>query len=172
MGRLKRQYNYHLTSSEFSSSLNRVLYGMVSPYFMWKRPWFLQTFLISLLWHSHDSSRWHEQGKTSALQVCNQPLFRAHSRQWGCRQFILTGAELSRLPLERTIRPRISTPSVVMFPAALTGFSPTTEQSNTTFTEVLLMVTWSCDEETTWGVRQISDTCRALQIRVGLITHY
>lgn len=60
---------------------------------------------------------------------------------------ILTGAELSRLPRDRTIRPRISTPSVVMLPAALMGFSPATEQSKTTFTEVLLTVTWSFEEE-------------------------
>lgn len=57
--------------------------------------------------------------------------------------FILTGAELSCSPLDRTILPRTSTPSVVMFPAALMDFSPITEQSNTTFTDVLLMITWS-----------------------------
>lgn len=62
---------------------------------------------------------------------------------------ILTGAELSRLPLDRTIFPRTSTPSVVIFPAALMDFSPTAEQSNTTFTDVLLTVTWSCDRART-----------------------
>lgn len=56
------------------------------------------------------------------------------------------------VPLDGTVLPRISTPSVVMLPAALMGFSPTTEQSNTTFTDVLLMVTWSCVGETEYGV--------------------
>lgn len=39
-----------------------------------------------------------------------------------------------------------------MLPAALMGFSPTTEQSNTTFTDVLLMATWSCVGEREQGV--------------------
>lgn len=66
------------------------------------------------------------------------------------------------VPLDGTILPRISTPSVVMLPAALMDFSPATEQSNTTFTNVLLMVTWSCmgereqgTLETFWSIFQI-----------------
>lgn len=53
----------------------------------------------------------------------------------------LTGAELSLLPRERTMRPRTSTPSMVMFPAALMDFSPTVLQSITTLAAVLLMAT-------------------------------
>lgn len=49
------------------------------------------------------------------------------------------GAELSLLPLERTILPRTSTPSVVMFPAALMVFSATVLQSITTLALVLLI---------------------------------
>lgn len=55
----------------------------------------------------------------------------------------LTGTELSLLPRERTMRPRTSTPSMVMFPAALMDFSPTVLQSITTLAAVLLMATWS-----------------------------
>lgn len=56
---------------------------------------------------------------------------------------MLTGAELSLFPLERTILPRTSTPSVLMFPAALMLFSATILQSITTLALVLLMATWS-----------------------------
>lgn len=40
-----------------------------------------------------------------------------------------------------------------MFPAAVTGFSPTTEQSNTTFTDVLLTVTCNCQRGRTRCIR-------------------
>lgn len=50
---------------------------------------------------------------------------------------------MSRFPLERTILPRTSMPSVLMFPAALMLFSATVLQSITTLTLVLLMATWS-----------------------------
>lgn len=53
----------------------------------------------------------------------------------------LTGAELSFRPRDRTIRPRASTPSMLMFPAALMDFSPTVLQSITTLAAVLLMAT-------------------------------
>lgn len=49
------------------------------------------------------------------------------------------GAELSLLPLERTILPRTSIPSVVMFPAALMFFSATILQSTYTLALVLLI---------------------------------
>lgn len=55
--------------------------------------------------------------------------------------FALTGAEFSLLPRERTMRPRTSTPSMVMLPAALMDFSPTVLQSITTLAVVLLMAT-------------------------------
>lgn len=51
----------------------------------------------------------------------------------------LTGAELSLFPRERTILPRTSSPSVLMFPAALTVFSDTILQSTNTLALVLLM---------------------------------
>lgn len=66
---------------------------------------------------------------------------------------VLTGAELSRLPEDRTKRPRTSTPSVVMLPAAFTGFSPISEQSSTTFTEVLLTITCSCKRESYYTLK-------------------
>lgn len=53
----------------------------------------------------------------------------------------LTGAELSLFPLERTILPRTSSPSMVMFPAALMVFSATILQSITTLALVLLIAT-------------------------------
>lgn len=55
-----------------------------------------------------------------------------------------TGAEPSLFPRDRTIRPRTSTPSVLMFPAALMLFSVTVLQSITTLALVLLMAMWSC----------------------------
>lgn len=77
-------------------------------------------------------------GSSQHLSLLAQDVLQMMSNIWSWN-----GAETSRLPLDRTILPRTSTPSVVMFPAALMDFSPTTEQSNTTFTDVLLMVTWS-----------------------------
>lgn len=56
---------------------------------------------------------------------------------------VLTGAELSLFPRERTILPRTSTPSVLMFPAAVMLFSATALQSITTLALVLLMATCS-----------------------------
>lgn len=58
-----------------------------------------------------------------------------------------TGAELSLEPLDLTIRPRTSTPSVLMFLAALTGFSPADLQSTITRAEVLLTAMCSCDHK-------------------------
>jgi len=55
-----------------------------------------------------------------------------------------TGAELSLAPLDRTMRPRTSTPSVLMFLAALTVFSPAGLQSTITRADVLLMAMCSC----------------------------
>lgn len=54
-----------------------------------------------------------------------------------------TGAELSLFPLDRTILPRTSTPSVLMFPAALMLFSATILQSISTLALVLLIAMWS-----------------------------
>lgn len=59
------------------------------------------------------------------------------------RPLVLTGAELSLFPLERTILPRTTTPSLLMFPAALMLFSATILQSITTLALVLLMAMWS-----------------------------
>lgn len=53
------------------------------------------------------------------------------------------GAKLSLLSLDRTILPRTSRPSVLMFPAALMVFSPIILQSTRTLALVLLMATWS-----------------------------
>lgn len=77
-------------------------------------------------------------GSSQHLSLLAQDVLQMMSNIWSWN-----GAELSCDPLDRNILPRISTPSVVMLPAALMDFSPTAEQSNTTFTEVLLMVTWS-----------------------------
>lgn len=51
---------------------------------------------------------------------------------------VLTGAELSLFPRDRTFLPRTSTPSVLMFPAALMLFSSTALQSINTLALVLL----------------------------------
>lgn len=56
---------------------------------------------------------------------------------------LLTGAELSRFPLDRTVLPRTSRPSVLMFAAALMLFSATVLQSITTLALLLLMATCS-----------------------------
>lgn len=68
----------------------------------------------------------------------------------------LTGAELSLFPLDRTILPRTSSPSVVMFPAALMVFSVTALQSITTLALVLLIAMWSCMRENMRRVHSVA----------------
>lgn len=63
-----------------------------------------------------------------------------------CLTIGLTGAELSFFPLERTMRPSTSRPSVVMLPAAVMSFSPTSLQSMTALALVLLIATCSYRE--------------------------
>lgn len=77
-------------------------------------------------------------GSSQHLSRLAQDVLQIMSNIW-----IWNGAELSLFPLDRTMRPSTSTPSILMLPAALMGFPPTTLQSTTTLAVVLLIAMWS-----------------------------